>query len=50
MILSSRNIIGAKFICDSYLNVYDLVRTNFLVMSKSALIKIINKFKERLGQ
>lgn len=50
MILSSRNIVGVKFICDSYLNVYDLVRTNFLVMSKSALIKIINKFKERLGQ
>jgi large subunit ribosomal protein L4 len=48
--LSSRNIVGVKFICDSHLNVFDLVTTNFLIISKSALMKVISKFKERLGE
>jgi large subunit ribosomal protein L4 len=50
MMLSSRNICGVKFIFDSYLNVFDLMRSNFLIISKSVLLKIINKFKERLGE
>jgi len=49
IMLSSRNIVGVKFIYDSYLNVYDLVRTNFLVISKSAFINIVNKFKEKFA-
>jgi large subunit ribosomal protein L4 len=48
IMLSSRNIVGVKFIHDTYLNVYDLVRNNFLVITKSALLKIINKFKDRI--
>lgn len=47
--LSSRNIVGVKFICNSYLNVVDLVSSNFLVISKSALLKIVDKFKEKLS-
>ena len=46
--LSSRNIVGVKSISNSYINVMDLVSNGFLIVSKSALLNIIDSFKEKL--